>query len=90
MLYRGLRSHISIAELMDKASNLNDEAGLKSLMNLVMQFRKVGSVLPPFLSCAANETIASYSRRSVIILSFLSAPMYKRLLLSSALRSLAL
>ncbi len=41
VLYRGLRSHVSIAELMDKASNLHDEAGLKSLMNLVMQFRKV-------------------------------------------------
>ncbi|PWN54420.1 hypothetical protein IE53DRAFT_116636 [Violaceomyces palustris] len=41
MLYKGLREHISVAELMDKASNLNDEAGLKSLMNLVMQFRKV-------------------------------------------------
>ncbi|EPQ29128.1 uncharacterized protein PFL1_03416 [Pseudozyma flocculosa PF-1] len=40
MLYRGLRSHISLAELMDKATS-NDEAGLKSLMNLVMQFRKV-------------------------------------------------
>ncbi|KDN36516.1 hypothetical protein K437DRAFT_229700 [Tilletiaria anomala UBC 951] len=40
-LYRGLRSHVSIAELMDKASNMQDEAGLKSLMNLVMQFRKV-------------------------------------------------
>ena len=40
MLYKGLRSHISVAELMDKATS-NDEAGLKSLMNLVMQFRKV-------------------------------------------------
>lgn len=40
-MYRGLRSHVSVAELMDKASNVNDEAGLKSLMNLVMQFRKV-------------------------------------------------
>ncbi|PWY96940.1 hypothetical protein BCV70DRAFT_208990 [Testicularia cyperi] len=40
MLYRGLRSNISVAELMDRATS-NDEAGLKSLMNLVMQFRKV-------------------------------------------------
>lgn len=39
-LYRGLRSRVSVAELMDKAQS-NDEAGLKSLMNLVMQFRKV-------------------------------------------------
>ncbi|CAO1633958.1 unnamed protein product [Sympodiomycopsis kandeliae] len=41
MLYRGLRENVSIAELMDRASNLQDEAGLKHLMNLVMQFRKV-------------------------------------------------
>lgn len=41
MLYRGLRENVSIAELMDRASNLHDEAGLKHLMNLVMQFRKV-------------------------------------------------
>lgn len=39
-LYRSLRSRVSIAELMDKAQS-NDDAGLKSLMNLVMQFRKV-------------------------------------------------
>lgn len=39
-LYKALRSHVSVAELMDKASS-HDEAGLKSLMNLVMQFRKV-------------------------------------------------
>ncbi|PWN19527.1 hypothetical protein BCV69DRAFT_272183 [Microstroma glucosiphilum] len=41
MLYRGLRENVSIAELMDRASNLQDEAGIKHLMNLVMQFRKV-------------------------------------------------
>lgn len=41
MLYRGLRENVSIAELMDRASNVQDEAGLKHLMNLVMQFRKV-------------------------------------------------
>ena len=40
MLYKGLRAHVSIAELMDKV-HASDESGLKSLMNLVMQFRKV-------------------------------------------------
>ena len=40
LLYQSLRSHVSVAELVDKA-NANDESGLKSLMNLVMQFRKV-------------------------------------------------
>ncbi|WFD31299.1 Putative DNA helicase ino80 [Malassezia sp. CBS 17886] len=40
LLYQSLRSHVS-ADLVDKAANANDEAGLRSLMNLVMQFRKV-------------------------------------------------
>lgn len=40
-LYKSLRSRVSVTELIDKAQNANDEAGLKSLMNLVMQFRKV-------------------------------------------------
>ncbi|WFD24107.1 Putative DNA helicase ino80 [Malassezia equina] len=40
LLYQNLRSHVSVAELVDKAA-ANDESGLKSLMNLVMQFRKV-------------------------------------------------
>ena len=40
-LYKNLRSHVSVAELVDKATSTNDESGLKSLMNLVMQFRKV-------------------------------------------------
>ena len=41
LLYKNLRSHVSVAELVDKATSTNDESGLKSLMNLVMQFRKV-------------------------------------------------
>ncbi|WFD28001.1 Putative DNA helicase ino80 [Malassezia nana] len=40
LLYQNLRSHVSVADLVDKAV-ANDESGLKSLMNLVMQFRKV-------------------------------------------------
>ncbi|SHO78959.1 Similar to S.cerevisiae protein INO80 (ATPase and nucleosome spacing factor) [Malassezia sympodialis ATCC 42132] len=40
LLYQNLRSHVSVADLVDKAA-ANDESGLKSLMNLVMQFRKV-------------------------------------------------
>jgi len=40
MLYRALRSHVSTAELVEKATSQND-TGMKHLMNLVMQFRKV-------------------------------------------------
>lgn len=42
-LYKALRQRVSISELLAQASNLNDTAGAKSLMNLVMQFRKVCS-----------------------------------------------
>lgn len=40
-LYRGLRANISVAELLQKAANLGDADSAMSLMNLVMQFRKV-------------------------------------------------
>ncbi|ORX60285.1 hypothetical protein DM01DRAFT_1332440 [Hesseltinella vesiculosa] len=40
-LYRGLKEKISIAELLEKATSLNVAENMDSLMNLVMQFRKV-------------------------------------------------
>lgn len=40
-LYRGLKEKISIAELLEKATSLGDIENMDSLMNLVMQFRKV-------------------------------------------------
>lgn len=40
-LYRGLRANISVTELLQKAANLGDADSAMSLMNLVMQFRKV-------------------------------------------------
>ncbi|KDQ19928.1 hypothetical protein BOTBODRAFT_101773 [Botryobasidium botryosum FD-172 SS1] len=40
-LYRGLRNNVSVAELLAKAANLSDADSAMSLMNLVMQFRKV-------------------------------------------------
>ncbi|KAI9356810.1 SNF2 family N-terminal domain-containing protein [Pilaira anomala] len=40
-LYRGLKEKISISELLEKATSLGDLENLDSLMNLVMQFRKV-------------------------------------------------
>ncbi|KAF8756195.1 DNA-binding domain [Rhizoctonia solani] len=43
-LYRGLRANVSIAELLERANNLGDADSARSLMNLVMQFRKVCSI----------------------------------------------
>ncbi|ORY27879.1 SNF2 family N-terminal domain-domain-containing protein [Naematelia encephala] len=42
-IYKALRQRVSISDLMAQANNLNDTAGAKNLMNLVMQFRKVCS-----------------------------------------------
>jgi DNA helicase INO80 len=39
-LYRGLRANVSVADLLVKASRQGDADSARSLMNLVMQFRK--------------------------------------------------
>lgn len=40
-LYRGLRANVSVQELLVRASKHGDADSARSLMNLVMQFRKV-------------------------------------------------
>ncbi|EJD03854.1 uncharacterized protein FOMMEDRAFT_82627 [Fomitiporia mediterranea MF3/22] len=40
-LYKALRANISVAELIEKASHIGDADAARTLMNLVMQFRKV-------------------------------------------------
>ncbi|KAF9580671.1 putative DNA helicase ino80, partial [Lunasporangiospora selenospora] len=64
-LYRGLKDKISISELLEKASSLNDTDSVDSLMNLVMQFRKVcnhpelferADVASPLALCAFSQT----------------------------------
>lgn len=40
-MYRTLRQNISIADLVARATSLNDDDSVKRLMNLIMQFRKV-------------------------------------------------
>ncbi|KAG0036182.1 putative DNA helicase ino80 [Podila clonocystis] len=64
-LYRGLKAKISIAELLEKASSLDDTDSVDSLMNLVMQFRKVcnhpelferADVVSPFAMCEFSQT----------------------------------
>ena len=40
-MYRVLAANVSVADLLAKAANLGDADSARSLMNLVMQFRKV-------------------------------------------------
>lgn len=40
-LYRALLANVSVADLLEKAANIGDADSARSLMNLVMQFRKV-------------------------------------------------
>lgn len=40
-MYRALKDKISVSELLEKATSLADTESMNSLMNLVMQFRKV-------------------------------------------------
>ncbi|CAG8532181.1 1293_t:CDS:10 [Acaulospora morrowiae] len=65
ILYRGLREKISVAELLEKAATLPDNDNVDSLMNLVMQFRKVcnhpelferADVVSPFSFCHYSAT----------------------------------
>jgi chromatin-remodeling ATPase INO80 len=44
-LYKGLLANVSVADLLEKAANIKDADSARSLMNLVMQFRKAR--LPP-------------------------------------------
>ncbi|KAI8092584.1 SNF2 family N-terminal domain-containing protein [Halteromyces radiatus] len=64
-LYRGLKEKISISELLEKATSLGDVESMDSLMNLVMQFRKVcnhpelferADVESPFAFCEFGES----------------------------------
>ncbi|KAI9239785.1 MAG: SNF2 family N-terminal domain-containing protein [Podila humilis] len=64
-LYRGLKAKISVAELLEKASSLDDTDSVDSLMNLVMQFRKVcnhpelferADVVSPLAMCEFSQT----------------------------------
>ncbi len=41
-LYAGLLANVSVSDLLEKAANIGDADSARSLMNLVMQFRKVG------------------------------------------------
>ncbi|KAF9936572.1 putative DNA helicase ino80 [Modicella reniformis] len=66
-LYRGLKEKISVSELLEKASSLDDLDSVDSLMNLVMQFRKVcnhpelferADVVSPLALCTFSQTLS--------------------------------
>ncbi|KAL0072093.1 putative DNA helicase ino80 [Marasmius tenuissimus] len=69
-LYKALLANVSVADLLEKAANIGDAESARSLMNLVMQFRKVcnhpelferADVVSPF--AFAHHGKASYSAR---------------------------
>jgi DNA helicase INO80 len=46
VLYRALRSSASIRALLSQAADMQDTTKVNSLMNVVMQFRKVCHLVP--------------------------------------------
>ena len=63
-IYRALRANVSVADLLEKAANIGDAEAARSLMNLVMQFRKVSHDRMQVVSL-------SHCYRFAIILSYL-------------------
>ena len=54
-LYKALLANVSVADLLEKAANIGDADSARSLMNLVMQFRKVSySLLFSFVKKQIN------------------------------------
>jgi DNA helicase INO80 len=67
-LYKVLAANVSVADLLAKAANLSDADSARSLMNLVMQFRKVcnhpelferADVVAPFSFSRFGRTLPS-------------------------------
>ena len=74
-MYKALRANISVAELIEKASHIGDADAARTLMNLVMQFRKVcnhpelferADVVAPF-SFADYGCAASIAREGSLV-----------------------
>lgn len=68
-LYAGLLANVSVSDLLEKAANIGDADSARSLMNLVMQFRKVSG---DYSNIQANTD--SIAHRYAIILSSSSEP----------------
>ena len=66
-LYRALLANVSVADLLEKAANIGDADSARSLMNLVMQFRKVfpTSPFPDHVIILTNGRAGLQSSRAV-------------------------
>ena len=63
-MYKALLANVSVADLLEKAANIGDADSARSLMNLVMQFRKV-SPLAYVLRIIADSVAGLQSPRAV-------------------------
>lgn len=61
-LYRALLANVSVADLLEKAANIGDADSARSLMNLVMQFRKVSDFTSPRTTTGLGNTGLQPSR----------------------------
>ncbi|KAG1755152.1 SNF2 family N-terminal domain-containing protein, partial [Suillus paluster] len=61
-LYRALLANVSVVDLLEKAANIGDVDSARSLMNLVMQFRKVVCNHPELFERADVVAPFSFSR----------------------------
>lgn len=62
LLYQALKNKISIDDLLQSSMGTTQQAQntTSSLMNLVMQFRKVSLGKPIVLKCLSQENVAVY------------------------------
>ncbi|KAF9270344.1 hypothetical protein L218DRAFT_888813 [Marasmius fiardii PR-910] len=74
-LYKALLANVSVADLLEKAANIGDAESARSLMNLVMQFRKVcnhpelferADVVSPFAFARYGRT-GSFAREGDLV-----------------------
>ncbi|KAF8330420.1 P-loop containing nucleoside triphosphate hydrolase protein [Cantharellus anzutake] len=77
-LYRGLRANVSVQELLVKAAKHGDADSARSLMNLVMQFRKVcnhpdlferADVTAPYAFCDFPKTVSLLREKDLLFYS---------------------
>ena len=63
MLYQGIKNKISIEDLLNSATSSTSQAQstANSLMNIVMQFRKVGISIEDFFNSASSSTSQAQS-----------------------------
>ena len=85
-LYKALLANVSVADLLEKAANIGDVDSARSLMNLVMQFRKVSYSL---LLSFEGKQLTLETPRFAITQNFLNVPMLSLLFHSAILENRA-